>query len=281
MSNREGSGNEMDRIDEVRISVDDGVGVLELNRPSRFNCLSLESHRSMVDAIAAWKREDVRSILVCASGPHFCTGADLDCVKASLAEPEGLARFIHSGHVALRALEESGLPTVAAVQGMCLAGGIELMLACDVAFASTDARFGDQHAIYGLVPGWGGSQRLTRTIGRRRALDLFFTARHIGASEALDWGLVNYVSSAEALRSDALAYCKALSARSKVGIAAMKRLAYSGMNLGLGESLDLEEGVALRLLLGKDARAGLDAFGARQVPVFPGNRDPGSGIGDR
>jgi enoyl-CoA hydratase/carnithine racemase len=257
----------------VNARVEGGVGILELNRPEKFNCLSLESHQKMLDAVTRWRAGDeVRSILVCSTGKHFCTGADLDCVRSASASTEGLARYIALGHRACRSLEECGLPTVVAVQGMCLAGGLELMLSCDVAFCSADAQFGDQHAVYGLVPGWGGSQRLTRVIGRRRAMDLFYTGKRIDASVAQQWGLVNHVSSAENLRGDAFAYCKSLDSRSSVGLSTMKRLAYDGLDLPLVAGLALEEGVALRALTSEDAVEGLDAFGSRRKPDFPSNR---------
>ena len=101
--------------------------------------------------------------------------------------------FVARGHAVLRNLECAELPVVVAVHGLALAGGLELVLAGDVVFAAASAKFGDQHARYGLVPGWGGTQRLPRIVGARRALDLMFSARWIEASEARDWGLVNYV----------------------------------------------------------------------------------------
>src|SRR5262249_18175919 len=128
-----------------------------------------------------------------------------------------LRDFLALGHAVLDRIEASPLPVIAAVQGLCLAGGIELVLACDVVFAAEDARFGDQHAAFGLIPGWGGSQRLTRTIGLRRALDLMYSARWIDAPTAMQWGLVNHLLPATRLRDEALAYARQLVTRSSSG----------------------------------------------------------------
>ena len=105
-----------------------------------------------------------------------------------------LRDFLALGHSVLDRIEASPLPVVAAVQGLCLAGGIELALACDVVFAAEDARFGDQHAAFGLIPGWGGSQRLTRAVGLRRALDLMYSARWLDAAHGACSGALSIIS---------------------------------------------------------------------------------------
>ena len=158
---------------------DESVGIIELARPDKFNCLSFAVHEGLGHALTEFERSGsgVRVILLRAQGKQFCTGADLEEVRELRRNAERLAGFMTLGHAVLRRFEASTLPVVAACQGLCLAGGLELMLACDVVFASRDARFGDQHAQFGLVPGWGGSQRLPRLVGLRRSLDLFYSAR--------------------------------------------------------------------------------------------------------
>jgi enoyl-CoA hydratase len=168
-------------------------------------------------------------------------------------------------------MEASPLPIVAACQGLCLAGGLELMLGCDLVFAARGARFGDQHAQFGLVPGWGGSQRLTRLVGLRRALDLYFSARWIDAETAAAWGLINEVVEADQLHDHALAWCRVAAERSYSGMAAMKRLARQGLSMPLGDALALEETVAVDALLDSDVTEGLAAFRARRKPQFRQN----------
>jgi enoyl-CoA hydratase len=254
----------------VQVSRVDAVGVIELARPDRFNCLSMAAYRAIDAALDDFEPagSGVRALLIRAQGKHFCTGADLDEVKALRSDAQQMAEFIALGHRVLQRLEASELPVVAACQGLVLAGGSELMLACDVVLAASDFRIGDQHAQYGLIPGWGGSQRLPRIVGLRRALDLFFSARWIDAPTALQWGLVNQVVDAGALADTSLAYCAKLATRSREGLATMKRLARRGLELPLAEGLALEQDLAVPALLGGDVGEGLAAFEERRTPQF-------------
>lgn len=256
----------------VRISFRDGVATIELSRPAVFNCLSQRMLSEIRDAVATFDRDGARAVLIAASGKNFCTGAALDEVEAVRGGEEELRAFLALGHSVLDRLEASPLPVIAAVQGLCLAGGIELVLACDVVFAAEDARFGDQHAAFGLIPGWGGSQRLTRTLGLRRAIDLMYSARWIDAPTAMQWGLVNHVVPAARLREDALAYARQLATRSRAGLAAIKRLGRHAADAdqSLPDGLRLEQQEAMRVLTGIDISEGLAAFRERRVPNFAG-----------
>ena len=246
------------------------VGIVELARPEKFNSLSIALTEGLRAALDDFERpgSGIRAVLVRAQGKNFCTGADLDEVLALRGDAEQVWRFIGPAHRALRRFEASPLPIVVACQGLALAGGLELMLACDVAFAAQDARFGDQHAQYGLLPGFGGSQRLPRIVGVRRALDLFFSARWIDAETALQWGLVNYVVAPEALADAALDYCRLLATRSRPGLATMKRFSHEGLEGSLDAGLALEEASVVVGLLHEDASEGLAAFRARRPPRF-------------
>jgi enoyl-CoA hydratase len=253
----------------VTRSVDGTTGIIELSRPEKFNCLSVEVHEAIDAARQAFESDPgVRAILLRAQGKHFCTGADLTRVKTAIADAGELDRFIACGLTVLSRLEASRLPVVVAVQGLCLAGGIELMLAADVCLAAQSAQFGDQHAAFGLVPGWGGSQRLTRIIGLRRTLDLLYSARWMTADEAHAMGLVNYVVPDETLHDEALAYCRTLGTRSRPGLAEMKRLARQGADMTLEQSMRLERDAAVRHLQGPDTAEGLAAFEHRRTPKF-------------
>lgn len=253
----------------VAVITQGSVGIIELARPEKFNCLSLEVHECISSARARFEADpDIRSILIRAQGKHFCTGADLTEVKGKLNDPAALDHFLAFGMENLRALETSSLPVVVAVQGLCLAGGVELMLGCDVCFAAETAQFGDQHAQFGLIPGWGGSQRLTRLMGERRALDLMFSARWLKADEAKEVGLVNYIVPDADLHQAALEYCEKIATRSRPGIAEMKRLAREGADLGIDQQMRLERDAAVRALPSDDVAEGLDAFENRRVPEF-------------
>lgn len=253
----------------VLLEIRDGVGLLLLNRPDKFNCLSSEvvgAFNTHLDACA--RNRDVRALVIAAEGKNFCTGADLDEVLGARAERAKLERFIGGGHALLRRFEALDLPVIAAVHGLALAGGMELLMASDVAFADPAARIGCQHARYGLVPGWGGTQRLPRRVGLNRALELMYSGRWLDAAEARDWGLVNHLSEAGKVREAALAFAADLAKKSRSGLAAMKRLARQGLEGSLDAGLALEERDIIDALLGKDVDEGLAAFQQRRPPNF-------------
>ena len=159
----------------------------------------------------------MRAVLIAAEGKHFCTGADLVEVQGLREDRAKLAEFIATGHATLCRLEASALPVVAAVQGLCLAGGLELMLACDVAFAAAAARFGDQHAQFGLIPGWGGSQRLTRTSGCGGRWTCSSAPPGSMRRRRRIWVWSTGLIADAALRAEAMPYCRSLGDRSRAG----------------------------------------------------------------
>ncbi|MGE0153478.1 MAG: enoyl-CoA hydratase/isomerase family protein [Reyranellaceae bacterium] len=244
------------------------VGIIELNRPAKFNAINEALWAELTSALRALEAADVRVVLLRARGKNFCTGGDLAAVKEMRTSRARWADFIRVGHESLRALEASRLPVVAAIQGLCLAGGLEIALACDVAFAAKNAQFGDQHSNYGLIPGAGGTQRLPRAIGLRRALDFFYSGKWADAETAMQFGLVNYVVEPERLHEAAMQYCAMLAERSPHGLVAMKRLARGGLHMEVNEALRFEEEAVVDELLHEDISEGLAAFEARRKPVF-------------
>lgn len=265
MSTMSASGDEPAVLTELR----EGVGVIALNRPDRFNALCTPIVAGIDAALDAFGAErSVRAILITAKGKRFCTGADLDEVTEARKSPEAMRAFIERGHRVFRRLEDSGWPVVAAVQGLALAGGLELVMSCDVVFAAESAQLGDQHARYGLIPGWGNSQRLPRVIGLRRALDLMYSARWLSAAEAQDWGLVNYVVPDAELEERAFAYAHKLARGNPEALAAMKRLARRALEEPLGVGLAAEAELAAQALLSDRVSEGLAAFHARREPDF-------------
>jgi enoyl-CoA hydratase len=255
---------------EVLIRQEGVVGIIELARPQKFNSLTVSLAEQVEQAVDRFAQpaSGVKAILLCSQGKVFSTGADLEEIKISRRDPKELKHFLARGHRMLAKLEDCPLPVVAAVQGMALAGGIETMLACDIVFCASDARIGDQHAKYGFIPGWGGTQRLARVIGLRRALDLMLTGRWIDARIALEWGLVNYVVEPEKLRAAALAYCQDFAKRSRTGIATMKTALRKGLEGSQEKGLLMELDVVGAALMNPDVGEGLAAFEGRRDPVF-------------
>ena len=259
----------MNETDAVLSEIDGSVGIITLNRPDKFNCIS---GALMAGVTAAFERFEadhaVRSVMIKGQGKVFCTGADLDEMLALRESADGVGEFVAAIHDMLRRFEASPLPVVAAIHGLALAGGIETMLACDVAFMADTAKIGDQHAQYGLPPGGGGTQRLARVVGLRRALDLMFTARWLDAAEAERWGLVNYVVPEAELHARTLEYCQALGKKSRHGLAFMKQITRQGLEGSLDAGLALEQREVAGALMNDDVSEGLAAFQARREPDF-------------
>ena len=255
--------------DPVLSWAEGGVGVIELARPEKFNALSYACFEGIGAALDRFEADGaIRALLIRAQGKNFCTGADLEQVGSFGGDGAKAAGNSTIGHDVLKRFEASRLPVVAAVQGLALAGGLELMLACDVVFAGTSTRLGDQHAHYGLIPGWGGSQRLPRIVGLRRALDLFFSSKWIDAATAERWGLVNHVVADGDLHAEALAYCQGIARRNRHGIAAMKRLARQGLDGTLADGLDMELAAIPSIVESDNVREGLAAFLEKREPRF-------------
>lgn len=256
-------------VPPVLVELQEQVGVITLNRPDKFNCISRGLADGLRDGVQSLEANPAcRAVLIKANGKHFCTGADLDEVLAARVTRATLEAFITAGHDALAGLERSRLPIVAAVHGLCLAGGLELMMACDVVIAASSARFGDQHAQYGLIPGWGGTQRLPRLVGLRRALHLMYSAEWLDAVTAREWGLVNVVVEETALAESVMTYVQVLAARNPQSIAAMKSLARRGLDIPLAEGLARECACVIDALRTQNVTEGLAAFQARRTPKF-------------
>jgi len=255
--------------DDCIATIKDGVGIIELARPNKFNCISPDMLGVILGAVQRFAVDpNVQVVLVRGQGRNFCVGADLNEVKALRDSPGNLRQFLELGSHTLDFIETLPKPVIAAVQGFCLAGGFELSLACDIVVAARGAKFGDQHAEFGLYPGWGGARRMVRLLGPRRSFDLMATAQRVDACTAGDWGLVTKVVDDEALADESWQFCQLLKTRSAAGLLEMKkavlRTIYEGCQSD--DSYDIEAGI--RTITGADAAEGVAAFEQRRPPVF-------------
>ena len=171
-----------------------GVARVTLNRPDRLNAISPELLEDLDRACALVEGDSsVRAVTLTAAGRTFCAGADLRAVKELSPDPVRWSAFMGLWHRVFDRIEALPVPVIAGVHGLALAGGLELVLVADLVVADEAARLGDQHANFGLVAGGGGSQRLPRLIGARRAKELMLLGGWLGAGDALAWGLVNRI----------------------------------------------------------------------------------------
>ena len=224
--------------DVLLIEKDAGVAILTLNRPRQMNALSQELRRRFVAEVDALAGDDsVAVVIVTGTGEKpFTAGVDLKAFETAPITPEELG----PDAAISRALRALGKPTIAAVNGFAITGGMELAINCDIIVASTTARFADTHARVGIVPGWGMSQILPRLIGPVRARYMSYTGNFVDAATAKDWGLVLEVLSPGEL----MPYCRKLAAEiascDRATLMDVRRLIAAGLETTLAEGLEIE-----------------------------------------
>lgn len=253
----------------VELGFDGPVAELVLSRPDKLNAISgdvLHGIRATFEAVA--ERAEVRAVIVRGAGRCFSAGGDLAEVRELTAEPARFSEFLDFWHGALDLVERSPLPTIAAVHGLAFAGGLELMQACDLAVVGDKTRIGDQHAMFGLFPAGGSTQRLPRLIGPRAAAWLLMTGEEISAVQAVELGLANEVVPEDQVRDRALQMGQLLATKSRAGTSAIKQALREGADRPLEEAIRLERPIAVGHMASTDAQHGFSAFAARAKPDF-------------
>eukprot|EP00123_Amoebidium_parasiticum_P014388 comp22473_c0_seq1/m.33874 comp22473_c0_seq1/g.33874 ORF comp22473_c0_seq1/g.33874 comp22473_c0_seq1/m.33874 type:complete len:256 (-) comp22473_c0_seq1:82-849(-) len=220
----------------------EGIARLTLNRPHAMNALTptmIKEIRQAGDLFA--QDPQAKVLVVTGAGKAWSAGIDLKAAQQQVQEGQFTQQeLLHVGWHFIRTLEECGKVSIAEVNGHCYTGALELMLACDVAVASLDAKFADTHAKWGLLPKWGLSQRLPRRVGIVRARTMSFTCQPITAQQAADWGLVSSAVPAEKLTETVDTMARAITKNSSQTIAAIKQLYNVCENTGLKEGLKFE-----------------------------------------
>lgn len=231
---------------------------LVLNRPEKHNALNLEVWNGLEDALDAATHDDTRVVVLAGRGPSFAAGADV-AIYDNLPG-EDFRRFITDTRRIVNKLVELPKPVIAAVHGHALGGGFELALACDLIVAADNARLGLPEARLGLLPGGGGTQRLSRIVGRIRANELLMTTRSLTAEEALAWGVVNQVVPLVELDAAVDALVDRLCRPAGSAQARVKRVVRDGAGLPLPEALQLEEDEGVAAFVSPEGRAGVQEF---------------------
>ncbi len=247
-----------------------GIYLLTVNRPKALNALNGQT-LDEIGAAAAQVAADpeARVLLVTGAGDKaFVAGADIVQMRDFTAM-EG-KDFSWRGMRAFRSLEELAVPTIAVVNGYCLGGGCELAMSCDWILASDKAVFGQPEASLGVTPGFGGTQRLTRLVGRAMALELLTTARQVKAEEAKQLGLVNHVFSAETLMEEALRMARSIVSKGPVAVRLAKEGVQRGQDLDLDNACLLESELFGLCFSTADQKEGMGAFLEKRKAQFRG-----------
>jgi len=248
-----------------------GIAKIILNRPQALNALDIDTHMELQAALRDIEEDEAtRVVVITGSGRAFCAGADLKYINELLGNPQKMAAFGQLFHDTYGMIENLSKPVIAAINGLALAGGIELLEACDIVIASEEARIGDQHANFGLVPGGGGTQRLPRLIGIRKAKELLLTGDWISGKEAEAIGLVNKAVPAEKLEEAVNEMAQKLAERSPMASKTIKFLVNRGMQTDLYTGLELEKGALATHSATEDMVEGVSAFLEKRKPVFKG-----------
>jgi enoyl-CoA hydratase len=247
----------------IDVARDGAVAVVTIDRQDALNALNVETLTELRDRLRELSTDnDVRAVVLTGAGEKaFVAGADIKYMSGlGAGEAKGWGGL---GHEAGRLLETMAKPTIAAINGFALGGGCELALACDIRYASSRAKLGQPEINLGIVPGWGGTQRLARVCGLGVAKDLIFTGRLVDAEEALRIGLVSAI--ADPVLDKALETAQELTAKSSLALALAKRL----VNMSPG-ALDTEADEFGELFSSADAIEGLTAFAEKRAPKFVG-----------
>ncbi len=255
--------------ENVLFQVEEEIGLATFNRPAVLNALDARTIDELAEVVGEVERGAARALILTGAGEKaFVAGADIAAMAGM--SPADARRFAERGHAVLERLERLPVPTVAAVNGYALGGGCEVALACDLVYASEKARFGQPEVNLGIVPGFGGTQRLPRRVGPMRALEILLTGDSYDAARARELGLVLEVLPPERLLPHARQQVKKILARGPLAIAQAKRLVYAGAGMALGSANELERQGFAALFASADAREGMRAFLEKRPPRFQG-----------
>lgn len=243
------------------------TGIILLNRPETMNALQTGTLRELADSLAELEKDDQVRVILLTGGKNFCAGADIREMKGKT--PEEAESFAKLGHSVLDQIENCTKPVLAAIAGYALGGGCELALACDMRIADETAKLGQPEVTLGLVPGFAGTQRLTRLVGASRAKEMILTGTVIGANEAEFIGLINRVVPEGKVMEHAEETARIIAQRSPVAVRLAKEM--------INRSSEIEKGLAMMdvasfglCFASEDHVEGINAFLEKRKPRFKG-----------
>ena len=252
-------------MEYIKLTAEGNVGVLTINRPAALNALNDQVIRELDEALNSIDLDTVRCLVVTGEGQKaFVAGADIGQMRG-LTKEEGVA-FGKLGNDVFRKLETLPIPTIAAVCGFALGGGCELAMSCDIRLCSDTAVFGQPEVGLGIIPGFGGTQRMARLIGMGRAKELLYTARKVKAPEALAIGLVQGVYPVEQLMEEALKMAGRIAGNAPIAVRATKKAVNDGLQVDMDRAIEIEEALFGSCFETEDQQNAMGAFVEKRKP---------------
>ena len=252
----------------IVIEKKDVVGIIKMNRPESLNALNIETLGEIRDAVTLLNTDDdVKVLIFTGEGKGFIAGADIKQMK-DMNEDEA-REFCNLGQKIFDIIENLDKPVIAAVNGFALGGGCELAMACDIRIASENAKFGQPEVNLGIIPGFGGTQRLSRLVGKGIAKELIFTGDMIDAPTALRIGLVNKVIAAENLLDETIGIAQKIASKGPAAILIAKSVINRGSDTDLTKGLAIERDGFVQCIASGEAKEGMEAFVEKRKPNWP------------
>lgn len=252
----------------IVVSKEETIGVIILNRPDSLNALNMNMVTELIDALNSFEKDDrIRCIVISGNESAFSAGADIkEMVDMSAVEMAKTGHFFPLWDKVGRYPK----PVVGALSGFVLGGGLELAMSCDVLVASETTKFGQPEINIGVIPGGGGTQRLTRVVGKYKAMEMILTGRMIGAEEARTLGLVSRVVPKEVFLTEAKKVAAEIASKSPLAIKFAKQAINKAFEMGLTDGLDFERELFYLLFASEDKVEGMKAFQEKRKPEFKG-----------
>jgi len=251
----------------ILTSVEDHIGIVTLNRPKVLNALNNELMEELVNALENFDRDDKIRVIILTGGERaFAAGADIK----EMSEETTVSIMLKDRFATWDKIRNIKKPIIAAVSGYALGGGCELVMNCDIIIASESAQFGQPEINIGVIPGAGGTQRLTRVVGKHKAMELILTGRPMLAKEAFELGLVNKLVPVELFMEEAKAMAKEIAKKSPVAVRLAKEAVLKTYDTSISEGLQFERKNFYMLFSSEDQKEGMKAFLEKRPASFSG-----------
>jgi len=254
----------------INYSCPNNIANIQLNRPDALNAFNMDLITELESALTEVKAsQNIKLLIISANGRAFSAGADLIYFKSVVSDPKDLQRYIKKLNEVFFLIERLPIPTLCVVQGFALAGGLELMLCCDLVMAAKSAQFGDQHINFGLIPGGGSSKRLAERIGKQQALELMISGRWMDSEEALRTSLVYKVVDDADLETTVTDFAENINSKSRASLCNIKTLINHSNYAARDNSIAFENNMFVKYVSShKDPLEGLNAFSEKRKPNF-------------